>query len=194
MEITPHTEKQLRQVFKAFNRFMILLWRLGLGSYGNGTRLGGSIMVIAHTGRKTGLRRLTPVNYTVYGGDIFCTAGFGRESDWYRNIQANPLVELWLPNGRWRGEAEDVSDTAEAPQIMRQVLVASGFAGPLFGVNPKHLSEVDLQRLLDSYRLVRIKRTEALTGSGGPGDLAWVWPTATMVLLPMVLFKRCRRK
>jgi hypothetical protein len=32
----------LRQVFKEFNRFMILIWRLGLGSWGNGTNLNES--------------------------------------------------------------------------------------------------------------------------------------------------------
>jgi len=65
MELTQISEQRLRRIFKSFNRFMMLIWRLGLGSWGNGTEFGGSIMVIKHTGRKTGLTRYTPVNYAV---------------------------------------------------------------------------------------------------------------------------------
>ena len=32
MTVDPRVEEQLRQGFKYFNRFMLLMWRLGLGS------------------------------------------------------------------------------------------------------------------------------------------------------------------
>jgi deazaflavin-dependent oxidoreductase (nitroreductase family) len=184
------SEDKLRRIFKAFNRFMLLLWRLGLGSYGNGTSFGGSIMVIKHTGRKTGLTRYTPVNYAIVNGDIYCTAGFGMESDWYRNIMVDPKVEVWLPDGRWEGIAEDVTAAENNYLIFRQVLTASGFAGPLFGVNPKNLIDQDLIKLLDDYRLIRIRAARALTGPGGPGELAWVWPAATFILLWLLIRRR----
>lgn len=186
------TGETLRGIFKTFNRFMVLLWRLGLGSYGNGSRWGGSVMVIKHTGRRSGLSYLTPVNYATVDGDIYCTAGFGLKSDWYRNLLANPDVEVWLPDGRWAGVAQDVTETSERAVLFRQVIIGSGFAGPLFGVNPKKLTDVDLDALLETYRLVRIRRAEALTGAGGPGDLAWVWPFTTFLLLGIIL--RGRRK
>lgn len=186
------SEDNLRGIFKAFNRFMLLLWRLGLGSWGNGTSFGGSLMVIKHTGRKTGLTRHTPVNYAIEDGDIYCTAGFGVVSDWYLNIMANPNVEVWLPDGRWAGSAQDVTNMEGNYSIFRRVLIASGFAGPLFGVNPKKLTDQDLLDLLQDYRLICIRRVNALTGSGGPGDLAWVWPATTFVLLWLLLRRRRR--
>lgn len=186
------SEDSLRGIFKAFNRFMLLLWRLGLGSWGNGTSFGGSVMIIKHIGRKTGLTRHTPVNYATVEGDIYCTSGFGKVSDWYLNIKVNPEVEVWLPDGRWTGIAEDVTDMEGNYQVFRHVLIASGFAGPLFGVNPKKLSDQDLLKLLESYRLIRIMRSNALTGPGGPGDLAWMWPAATFFLL-LVLLRRRRK-
>jgi deazaflavin-dependent oxidoreductase (nitroreductase family) len=179
----------LRGVFKVFNRFMMLLWRLGLGSWGNGTEFGGYIMVIKHIGRKTGLTRHTPVNYALVDGDVYCTAGFGKASDWYLNIMEHPEVEIWLPNGRWAGIAEDISHVENGPYLLRQVIRASGFAGPLFGVNPKKMSDEDFERLLESYRLIRICKREALTGPGGPGDLSWVWPLSTLVLLWLLIRK-----
>jgi deazaflavin-dependent oxidoreductase (nitroreductase family) len=184
------SEENLRSIFKKFNRFMLLLWRLGFGSWGNGTSFGGSIMVIKHTGRKTGLTRHTPVNYAIVNGDVYCTAGFGVVSDWYLNIMTKPEVEVWLPDGRWTGIAEDVTDTENNYLIFRQVLIASGFAGPLFGFNPKNLTDQDLINLLENYRLIRIRKQNALTGPGGPGDLAWIWPVATFGLLLLLLRKR----
>lgn len=189
---TKISEDNLRSIFKVLNRFMLLLWRLGLGSYGNGTSFGGSIMVIHHTGRKTGLTRQTPLNYAIVNGDIYCTAGYGVASDWYLNIMAKPEVEVWLPEGRWAGRAEDVTDAENNHLIFRRVLAASGFAGPLLGVNPKKLTDQDLINMLESYRLIRIRKQNALTGQGGPGDLAWIWPTATFILL--WLLTRRKRK
>lgn len=179
----PVEEAQLRKIFKGLNRFMLMLWRLGLGSYGNGNRYAGWIMVIKHTGRKSGLTRYAPVNYTIMDGDVYCTAGFGVKADWYRNIMDIPEVELWLPDGRWAGMAEDATDDPNAAEILRQVIIASGFAGPLFGVNASKMTAGDFEVLLGDYRLIRIRRTAAVTGPGGPGDLAWVWPLATIVLL-----------
>jgi deazaflavin-dependent oxidoreductase (nitroreductase family) len=191
MELTQISEQRLRRIFKSFNRFMLLLWRLGLGSWGNGTEFGGSIMVIKHTGRKTGLTRYTPVNYAVVDGDIYCTAGFGSVCDWYSNLMAIPQVEIWLPDGRWAGMADDVSDSKDRGALLRQVIIASGFAGPLFGADPKKLTDADFEKLMDNYRLIRIQREDAVTGSGGPGDLAWVWPLSTFILL-LLWFRRRR--
>lgn len=189
----PRLENALRQGFRSFNRFMLLMWRLGLGSWVNGwPSVGGRIMVLTQRGRKTGLQRHTPVNYAIVGGEVYCVAGFGAGADWYRNLIAHPQVELWLPDGWWAGQAEDVSDAPDRIQLLRQVLIASGFAAYLAGINPNALSDDALAAATQSYRLVRIHRAEARTGPGGPGDLAWVWPAIVMAL-PFLLFFRRRR-
>ena len=193
MNLSRLSEDALLTLFKVFNRFMVLLWRLGLGSWGNATRYGGYVMVIRHLGRKTGSIHHTPVNYALIDGDIYCTAGFGRRSDWYRNIMLTPTVEVWLPDGRWAGVAEDVTELKNRAGIFRQLIVASGFAGPLFGVDARRASDDDLEGLLARYRLVRIKMVAATSGRGGPGDLAWVWPLSTIVLLLSLLAMALRK-
>ena len=60
-------------------------------------------------------------------------------------------------------------------------------------VNPKTLSDEKLAEISAFYRLIRIYPTEACTGPGGPGDLAWVWPTSTFVLLGLLLIGRGRK-
>lgn len=184
-------EEHLRQFFKRMNEFMLVLWRLGLGPWINlWPQVGGRIMVVTHTGRKTGKRHRTPVNYAIVNGELYCTAGFGAISDWFRNILANPEVEIWLPNGWWSGSADEVVDPVHRASLMRQVLIGSGFAARIAGINPHIQSDKELERATGEYRLIRIRLVGPRTGPGGPGDLAWIWPLATMILLPMVLFRK----
>jgi hypothetical protein len=88
-------------------------------------------------------------------GEIYCTAGFGSISDWYRNLLVNPDVELWLPEGTRKAYAEDISDSPKRLFLMRQVIIASGFAGPLFGVNQKKLNDEQLDAVSKEYRLIQ---------------------------------------
>ncbi len=178
------SEQKARQIFKYFNKGMVFLWKLGLADWINiWPSVFGQIMVLNHTGRKSGYNRLTPVNYAILDGEIYCCAGFGAISDWYRNILKNPLVEIWLTEGRWLGQAEDISDHPERLRILREVLIGSGFAAPLFGLKPKQLNDFDLDQLTHDYRLVHIKRVDEKTGRDGPGELAWIWPLITAILL-----------
>jgi deazaflavin-dependent oxidoreductase (nitroreductase family) len=194
--LNPRTEETLRQSFKRYlNPFMLLMWRLGLGPWINlWPKVGGRILVIAHRGRKTGRRRYTPVNYAIADGEIYCTVGFGVVSDWYRNLAVNPNIEVWLPDGWWAGVVEDISDSPWRLPLLRQVLIGSGVVTYLAGIDPVNLTDEALHAVTSKYRLLHIWRTEARTGRGGPGDLAWVWPAATMILLPLLLFRRRRRR
>ncbi len=190
---TPTAAKQLQQGFKQFNKVMLTMWRLGLGAWINAfPGVTGQVMVITHIGRKTGAKRRTPVNYAIVDGDVYCTAGFGSASDWYRNVIANPCVEVWLPDGWWAGVAEEVLDPDTRLVLLRAVLRASGLAATAVGIDPQTMSDEDLDATTDKYRLIRIRRTTPMTGRGGPGDLAWVWPLATLILLPMALSRRKR--
>jgi deazaflavin-dependent oxidoreductase (nitroreductase family) len=184
-------DETLRQGFKYFNPIMLLFWRLGLGTWMSFWPEGfGRYMVITHTGRKTGMRRQTPVNYAIVDGEVYCTAGFGHISDWYRNIMKNPQVEIWLPDGWWETTAEEVTDPQARLPLMRQVIRDSGFAGRLAGIDAGRISDEELDRLTSGYRLIHLRRTAPRTGFGGPGELAWVWPLATFLLLPLALKRR----
>jgi deazaflavin-dependent oxidoreductase (nitroreductase family) len=183
-----------RKHFQWFNYFMMFMWRLGLGPYINAwPEVGGQIMVLNHFGRRTGKRLQTPLNYAEVNGEIYCLAGFGRDADWYKNIIANPQVEVWLPNGWWAGLAEEVLDEKLRLPLIRQVILASGAAAPIFRVEIGQLNDDQLAEVTASYNLVRIRRTVARTGPGGPGDLAGIWPLATLLLL-LALLGRRRRK
>ncbi len=190
MNADPRMEEQLRQGFKYLNRFMLFMWRLGLGPMLNmGPVMAGRYMVITHTGRKSGMKRRTPVNYAEVDGEIYCTAGFGSVSDWYRNIIANPQVEMWLPDGWYAGIAEEVTHPEVRLPLLRDVLIAGGFAAYAAGVDPQKMTDEELDAVTKDSKLIHIRRVAARTGVDGPGDLVWVWPVVVMILLPLALFK-----
>jgi deazaflavin-dependent oxidoreductase (nitroreductase family) len=158
MDVANFSPKQmntLRRVFHALNHFMVWMWKRDWGKAINiWPAVIGRIMVIKHRGRKSGREYLTPVNYAVVDGEIYCTAGFGSVSDWYKNMLANPEIELWLPEGKRKARAEDVSASPNRLFLMRQVIIGSGFAAPLFGINPKKLNDEQLDAVTKEYRLV----------------------------------------
>lgn len=158
MDVSKFTPKQLntlRRVFHAMNPFIVFMLRIGLGWTMNiMPSVSGRIMVIEHRGRKSGKKYLTPVNYALVDGEVYCTAGFGSVSDWYKNIMANPQVVLRLPEGKRKARAEDVTDSPRRVFLMRQVIIGSGFAGPLFGVNQRKLNDEQLDAVTKEYRLV----------------------------------------
>ncbi len=152
MDVSNYTPEQMNNLLRVFHKMnpfmgwgkMINMWPAGFGR----------IMVIKHRGRKSGREYLTPVNYTIVDGEIYCTAGFGSISDWYRNILVFPKVELWLPDGKRLACTEDVSDSPQRVFLLRQVMIASGFAAPLFGIDPRKLNDEQLDAMSKDYRLI----------------------------------------
>ena len=149
---------RLRRIFHAMNHLMVWMWKAGLGKAINSwPAVFGRIMVIRHKGRKSGREYLTPVNYAIVDGEIYCTAGFGPATDWYRNILSSPCAALWLPDGWRQVHAVDATDSPRRAELLRQVVVASGMAGPLLGVDQKHLSDEQLLQIARDYRIVHFE-------------------------------------
>ncbi len=155
---TPAQLQTLRRVFHGMNYFMVFLWKIGLGRLFNiWPAVGGCIMVIRHRGRKSGREYLTPVNYATVDKEIYATAGFGPGTDWYRNIMASPDIELWLPDGRRRAHACDVSDSPQRVKLLREISIASGLAGPILGVDQRKLTDEQLENIAKDYRLIHFQ-------------------------------------
>src|SRR5574342_1146939 len=111
-----------RRIFRILNKcFMVPMFRLGFGPiFGN--PLSGYIMVLKTIGRKTGRVRYVPVNYTIYKGDVYCISGWRKSSDWYKNLYANPEIEIILPGGTLYARMNETCNPDEKGLIARQVL------------------------------------------------------------------------
>lgn len=187
-------EDILRNLFKYLNKFMVLLWKLGLGKFLNiWPKVFGRFLVVTHYGRKSGNKYLTPVNYSTINGEIYCTSGFGVQSDWYKNLMHNPEMEVWLPEGWWQAQAEEVSNHPDRLSIMREVLIGSGFAAPMAGIYPLTIDVETLDQKTKEYCLIRINRVAEKTGNNGPGEYTWFWQITTAFLFFLLLTKKRRK-
>jgi len=84
-----------------------VLYAIGLGPV-----IGGFIVLLTTTGRKSGKKRVTPLQYEKIGEDHYLGAARGLNADWVRNIQSNPQVELRVGAKHIHGTAEVVTDPA----------------------------------------------------------------------------------
>ena len=165
---------RLRRMFRSMNRGMVLMWRLGLGRWADAwPSVGGRILVVEHHGRKSGTRYLTPLNFTPEHRSRFCLAAFGTRSDWYRNALATGRVIVWLRDGTWIARVTDVTDEDGARDRIRRVLIDSGFAARTFGLNPKAMTDAEIDAATVDYRLVRLDLIDRCDEE--PADLRWVW-------------------
>jgi hypothetical protein len=199
MRVSEAQVSKLRGAFRALNRGMLLLWRLGLGRAMAGPRR-GYVMVLVSTGRKTGQRRPVPVNFAEDPGVVYCLAGFGKRTHWLVNLLVDPHCEMWLPDGRrLTGTAEVVIDESERIDLVRRLLIRAGFATRLAepGMNPRLATEADIAELGGRYghryEAVRINVDGAITGPGGPGDLRWVLPASLAGVAFLWLFRHQTR-
>jgi deazaflavin-dependent oxidoreductase (nitroreductase family) len=189
-------EALTRRFFKALNRFMLLMWRLGMGPMLQNPYV-GYIMVLNTTGHRSGLLRRAPVNYVREGDTVYCLPGFGKRTHWYRNLMADPFCQLWLPDGQWAGKAEAVTDEAEKIVYLRRVLVNAGFATWLVeGINPAEMSDDDIRALIaDRYPdVMRIQLSNRVSTPNGPGDLAWVWPVLLAFGVAYVVWRSVQKR
>lgn len=90
-----------------------LLYAIGLGPV-----VGRFILLLTTTGRKTGKRRVTPLQYEEIDGLIYLGAALGKRADWVRNIQANPRVEVRVKSRRLCGVADLISDTTRIADFL----------------------------------------------------------------------------
>ena len=196
MSVSEAQVSRLRGAFRALNRGMLLLWRLGLGRAMAGPRR-GFVMVLVTTGRKTRQRRPVPLNFAEDPGVVYCLAGFGKRTHWLINLLADPDCEVWLPDGRrLTGTAEIVTDESERIELVSRLLIRAGFATKLAepGVDPRLATSAEIAELGGRYghryEAVRVNLDSAITGPGGPCDLRWVLPLAAVGLASICLLWR----
>ena len=82
-----------------------LWYALGLGPI-----MGRLVLLLTTTGRNTGRQHVTPLQYQEEDDVIYVAAARGPKADWFRNITANPNVEVQVKARRFCGLAEPIID------------------------------------------------------------------------------------
>jgi deazaflavin-dependent oxidoreductase (nitroreductase family) len=85
---------------------------------GLGPVIGNIILLPMTIGRKSGKLRVTPLQYEEIDGEIFLGAALGQRADWFRNLQANPKVEVRVKSRRFSGFAETIIDPKQIADFL----------------------------------------------------------------------------
>jgi deazaflavin-dependent oxidoreductase (nitroreductase family) len=113
------------------------LYAIGLGPL-----IGGVVLLLTTTGRKSGKPRITPLQYERFDGKIYFASAFGKKSDWLRNIMVNPEIEIQVKSERLFGKAEVITEPKRIadylsyrlekhPLMMRMMIHSSGLKGSI---------------------------------------------------------------
>jgi deazaflavin-dependent oxidoreductase (nitroreductase family) len=128
-----------------------------------GWLFGKRLMLLTHTGRRSGVRRqavLEVVEYRRQGPEIIVANGFGPNSDWVRNIEATPDAEVtvgsqhFAASHRFLGEQEAANVIQDYERRNRFVapIVRAGFSW-LLGWK-YHANDSDRHRLVRQILLI----------------------------------------
>jgi deazaflavin-dependent oxidoreductase (nitroreductase family) len=105
------------QLPKPILRLMHLPPRLAY-AIGLGPLVGRFVLLLTTTGRKSGQARITPLQYEELDGVYYLGSARGQQADWFRNIQANPVVHVRVKSQRFTCRAIPVTDPAQIADFL----------------------------------------------------------------------------
>jgi len=132
-----------------------MLYAIGLGPV-----IGKIILLLTTTGRKSGVKRVTPLQYEEIDGKYYLGSARGLQADWVRNIQANHNVEIRVKSLTFQGQAEVVTNPARFAdfvevRLQRHPFVVGTIMQKAHGL-PKQPSREQLEKLAENEALVII--------------------------------------
>lgn len=101
-------------------RSPILLYRLGLGGL-----IGPGLLMLEHIGRKSGepKRVVLEVARKESETSLIIASGFGEESQWYKNLKANPNCRVWTGNRRGVHAVAEFLNTDDSNEVLAEYKV-----------------------------------------------------------------------
>lgn len=152
-----------RRFSKRFFRFIKrppqALYAIGLGPL-----YGRLVLLLTTTGRRSGLPRVTPLQYEEINGAIHVASARGDHADWFRNIVADPRVEVRVRSRRFAATAEPITDPTRVadfleyrlrrhPKMVGAIMRREGL--------PPHPNRADLEQYAGQRALVIIREAES---------------------------------
>jgi deazaflavin-dependent oxidoreductase (nitroreductase family) len=141
------------QKMKNIQKIHRVLYAIGLGPL-----VGKMILLLTTTGRKSGKKRVTPLQYEEIDGTYYLGAARGTKADWVRNLQIDPRVDVRVKNHRFTACAEVITDPARISDFLEIRLQRHPFMLGLIMQRahglPKHPNRQQLEKLAEGEALV----------------------------------------
>ena len=176
---------------KAMFKWPVQLWRMGLGPL-----MGQFLVLITHTGRKSGLPRHTLTELHQIQGNKYAPSGFGRRSQWYRNIEADPHVTIQTAAGTESVIAVRVTNDVEIMALMDSMQNKDGS-----NMRETYLESLEIENnredilaKKDRIYWLRFDPTNEPTPPPLQADLVWIWPLLGVLLSGLIWIISRKRK
>lgn len=124
----------VRQIPRRLARAPIAVFRAGLGWI-----FGGVLVMVEHRGRTSGrLRHVVLEAVDSDAGSVLVAAGYGRGSQWFRNIETDPRVRVWRGLTAGRRALAEVLPPGEVVDVLTRYRDAhplrARFLAPVLGL------------------------------------------------------------
>ena len=108
--------------FNDFNKGIIEEFRANSGVV-SGPFAGAPMILVTHTGAKSGAKRTSPLVYTKDGDRVVIIASMGgapKNPQWFNNIKANPKVGVEIGTESYEAIAEILTEGPERDRLFNQ--------------------------------------------------------------------------
>ncbi|MBN2393523.1 MAG: nitroreductase family deazaflavin-dependent oxidoreductase [Anaerolineae bacterium] len=151
--------KTIYHRMKTLNARMVANYRRGIGP----TRI---VLLLTTTGRKSGLPRVTPLQFEEVDGVYYIASARGRDADWFKNIRANPNVRVCVRKCEFDAIAEPITNPAQIADFLvlrlRRHPVMVRLIMHVFDGLPLRFNRADLERFCQEKAMVILRPTKEL--------------------------------
>jgi deazaflavin-dependent oxidoreductase (nitroreductase family) len=128
---TPREEKFGSAVIKVMSRCNTWIYRISGGRVGGRFPSGAPVLLLTTIGRKTGRPQTAPLLYLKDGDNYVVVASKGGMSHnplWFKNLEANPSVEIEVGNHKLPMTARRATDTEKTALWPKLVAMYASYA------------------------------------------------------------------
>ena len=116
------------------------------------------VLLLTTTGRKSGLPRITPLQYEKVGDDYYIASARGADADWFKNICTSPNVHVQVRAHEFEAIAEPITDPLRIADFLelrlRRHPIMVRMIMHLFDGLPLRFSRTDLEELSQEKAMV----------------------------------------